>query len=539
MATPLDKMKEDASAYFKNTPVGQGTNFGGGTLTRTESGASFYDPSSNKTYDFGPDTSFETIAGASPGISDAWKAQYGYEPTAQAQQPQTPAATGNQDLFPATDLPAPVQMQVASDQYFVNTPIGTTSQFAGGSLTRTSAGAIFYDPATGKSYNLTQDMSLDDIAATVPKISDAWKTQYGYKGPAGGNTGTGKDKNLFPSSAGAPLAAGANTAGYTAPAGASTQDRLLSLLEKDNPFLVRERNKVERAAVGRGLQNTTMAATGGEAAAIDAAFNIASKDADLFANLYSQERGGEIESALSSQQAQQQGWLYKLQGDISANLSKLDADQQFRLQTALKGMDASQQMKMAQFEAGTASKLSAQEAAQARYAKIMEIDAENTWEQTFLNQKITLEEGAQDETERQNLSSAAATIQTDYQGDYMKIMQSPDYETPADRQKAIDELNSITTTRMKNLATIYGVELNWSPTDNPYTPPPSQEGVVSGNKDETINTWIQNNGVYTPDFNRWKGAFEQAAPGVLAMLSAEEIIDLFSRQYVNNNQYLV
>lgn len=153
-----------------------------------------------------------------------------------------------------------------------------------------------------------------------------------------------------------------NISNYQLPAGASVAERATTLLSADNPFIQRAQTLAAQLSNRSGNLNTSMASTAGTAAAIDSVLPIAQQDANTFASLYGQERGGQIDSSLSSQTFNQQEYLYKVQGAISAELSKLDASQQMALQTTLKNMDAKTAMDLAEFETDARSKLSKQEA---------------------------------------------------------------------------------------------------------------------------------------------------------------------------------
>ena len=60
------------------------------------------------------------------------------------------------------------------------------------------------------------------------------------------------------------------------------QGQMSGLLAKDSPFLQQSRSRAAQGAKARGLQNTTMAATAGESAALDAAAPIAQFDAGVY-----------------------------------------------------------------------------------------------------------------------------------------------------------------------------------------------------------------------------------------------------------------
>ena len=361
------------------------------------------------------------------------------------------------------------QVQQEYDQWYSNAKPGDTYDFAGGKISFGQGGGLWTNPS-GETTLFQKDSDLNKIALENKAIANAWGSQYGFtpeEPPKEPEEETPQIdvtdlfstyQNQAPSASPAKTVSG-NTANYQQPAGASVAERMNDLLNTNNPFIQRARTSVAQRAEASGNRNSLMAQTAGESAAIDAAYNVASKDAELYSNLYSQERGAELESALSAQNAEQQGWLYNIQGDITAGLSQLDAAQQMLLQSTLKKMDADQQMEMARFEAETASKLSAQEAAQARMGKIAEIEATNQWEQTFLDAKIALEnQGA--------TAEAVDAIQNDFTDSWIEIILNPHFATPEDRQWALQELINNTQTRINTVADIYSVPIEWEPSAN-------------------------------------------------------------------------
>ena len=98
---------------------------------------------------------------------------------------------------------------------------------------------------------------------------------------------------------------------------ATVQGQLAGLEAHDSDYLARHRASAVQQAQSRGLMNTTMAAQAGEAAALDAAFNIASQDAGLYADLLKQDIGYQQQRGLNTQQ-------FDLQTQLNTQLHGFD-----------------------------------------------------------------------------------------------------------------------------------------------------------------------------------------------------------------------
>jgi hypothetical protein len=219
---------------------------------------------------------------------------------------------------------------------------------------------------------------------------------------------------------------------FKAPAGASVSQRLLDLLDKDNPFITRAKTSAQQKANASGLQNSTMAVTAGEAAAIDAAAPIAQADAELFTSLYS-----------NDQTAKNQADLYTLQGNISKDLASQQA-----------GFDMQKQ------------------------------EAQNVWEDKFLQDKINLEKLQLDQDSKLAVTDGFNSIQSDFQGDWLEILLNPNFETPEDRDKALNDLVASTESRIQILSATYNVPLQW--VGPSLTLEPKEE------EEEKVPIWVQN-----------------------------------------------
>lgn len=163
--------------------------------------------------------------------------------------------------------------------------------------------------------------------------------------------------------------------------------QLEGLLASESPYLTAARSRAQREANARGLLNTTMAGTAGEAAAIEAALPIATSDAEFLQTLTAQEREGLISGALARQQGDitQQGYL--TQGAISAQLNA----QESALAAALAAYNAALESGLSAQEAEQAARLSAQEAAQAAGLSAQEAEQQARLSAQEASQQMNLE----------------------------------------------------------------------------------------------------------------------------------------------------
>ena len=200
----------------------------------------------------------------------------------------------------------------------------------------------------------------------------------------------------------------------------SVAQQLNALLETNNPYLSAARESAQRASASRGLQNSSIAATAGEKAAIESALPIAQQDAGHYQTLGQQTNQGKIQEG-----------LYQTQGDIS---SRLQAEQ-----------------------AANTSNLSAQEHAQAQQIQATEME----WKKFDLSQRIGLEYDQKNEDVKAKFNDLANAIGEDYMNDFMELAVNPNFESDDDRQKAIDILTATYNQRYQMAADIAGYELEW------------------------------------------------------------------------------
>jgi hypothetical protein len=276
----------------------------------------------------------------------------------------------------------------------------------------------------------------------------------------------------------------------------TVENRLTGLLQKDNPYLANARASAERQSASRGLQNSSIAAGAGEAAAIQSALPIAQQDASFYQQKHIAGHQGEIDSHLSGQQAQQQAGLYGVQGDISSQLSRQGHQQDsamskqgFQQDSALSKQGHQQALTLSEKEHAQRLGLSEQEYRQNKalshqdYQEQMvlshrqrqhdtamkQIDVE--WNKIDLNARMQVEYDRLSEDNKKRYDTTVNQINQEYQKDNMEIMLNPNFKTDADRQAALKNLNDLTEKRMKLASSIAGVTLNWAPPVSPLKPP--------------------------------------------------------------------
>lgn len=160
-----------------------------------------------------------------------------------ARTPGGPAGT-------ATTLPAGTVAESAAD-----TALGSAG---GGQATRTSASPLAWNPTSG---------IVDQIRGITPQNVEAVGMISGGIADTQGATATGYDATGYDAKQGTAVTSDANLSGA-----------LDNVLSKDSPIVERARAGAAQTANQRGLLNSSMAAQGGEAAAIDAALPIAQGD---------------------------------------------------------------------------------------------------------------------------------------------------------------------------------------------------------------------------------------------------------------------
>lgn len=209
----------------------------------------------------------------------------------------------------------------------------------------------------------------------------------------------------------------------------SVAGQLNGLLASNSPYINAARASSERAMNARGLLNSTMAGTAGEKAAIESALPIAQQDAGYRQDINKIDRQidkeADAQSRLQEEQGKIQKGLYETQGEISERLAK----QGFTHDMALKKADL----------------------------EFQKLD---------LTSRLDLEREKISENNKSMFESSVQQIGQDYQDKYLAILADPAFETPEDRQAAIDVLNRATRDRYEVAAQVAKIELDWGSTEN-------------------------------------------------------------------------
>lgn len=340
----------------------------------------------------------------------------------------------------------------------------------------------------------------------------------------------------------------------TTPSGYTVEDRMAGLLSNESPYIQANRAAAQRQAASRGLLDSTIAATAGQKAAIESSLPIAQQDAGFFQNAQLQreqgkiqtglqgqqgdiqsrlqgERGvietglqrqrGDIESRLQGEQGEIQTGLYNVQGDISSRLqgeqgeiSKALSAQGYTQQRGLseqsyaqqKGLSVQQYQQQLDLAAqdyehnkGLAELGYVQERLLAEQGYTHETamkEADISWNKLDLQARMQVEYDRMDEDTKIRFNETTLNIGRDYQANYLQILADPNYETPSDRQAAVDVLNKATADRYETAASINGFDLDWGPTlwydSSPGSSPaaPKPESYPEG------TTYFENTGPY-------------------------------------------
>lgn len=239
--------------------------------------------------------------------------------------------------------------------------------------------------------------------------------------------------------------------------------RLTSMLSSDSPYLTRARSRAAQYANSRGLLNSSIAASAGEAAAIDAAAPIATADASTLA------RAGEFNAGAQNTITGQSNDF-----QIRGALARYDA-QNTAEQNDLNRTSTAQQNELAriedarQFDAGqalnreqTAAQLAAQQAQQNADRQVGVSDRVAALRQNALNQ-IT-------QIEMSNLDTASKAYAMQRVWDQLDIaiqdaVQTSGVDMPETWDAYIDTMQP----------TVQGSATGQGTTTNPSPPPPPED----------------------------------------------------------------
>jgi hypothetical protein len=166
-----------------------------------------------------------------------------------------------------------------------------TLQTMSGTMTRTGANSATYRNATtGRTFDVTRDTDFASIAGQDEGVAAEWRQRYGFgQNPDGsygiiagaaGNSGT-SGTGIIAGNQHTPSQLG-NPTQWNVTAPQTVEGRINSILNPNNPLQQQARARSLEMANDRGLANSSMAITAGEAAGYDAALPIANADAATF-----------------------------------------------------------------------------------------------------------------------------------------------------------------------------------------------------------------------------------------------------------------
>ena len=203
---------------------------------------------------------------------------------------------------------------------------------------------------------------------------------------------------------------------YTPTEEETVEGRMEGLLADDSKYIQAARGRSQQQAHSRGLLNTSIAAGAGERAAIEAAFPIASQDADAFTRAGLQRQAYDENVALTG-----------LQTQYASMLSAQEAAQNLRHATTLEQT----------VQAGANYRQSME---QSHNRQLAQMDMSIQEKDSFARQMTTLGD---------NFQAKVAGIQVD-----------PNL-TPEAKADAIESVRSVYESNLRNLGQIYGVNITW------------------------------------------------------------------------------
>lgn len=181
----------------------------------------------------------------------------------------------------------------------------------------------------------------------------------------------------------------------------TVQGQITGILAEDSPYIQAARKRGEQYAQGRGLLNSSIAASASEKSAIEAALPIAQQDASTVST-----------AGLQKQKFEESGALTDIQ-------------------------------------AGASSQLAAQEQAGANYRQDKEI---------AFKEKLSLSDVAL--SEKNSIASQMGTLGDNFQAKMAGIQVDPGLG-PTEKTAAIRTLQKAYEANMQSIGSIYGVQINW------------------------------------------------------------------------------
>jgi hypothetical protein len=210
-STPTSKaaMQGFYDQYFTDgVPIGYSQKWAGGDLVKKSANTAYYVDSRGNSHILEKGMDVNNVYAMSPDIAAQWNNEFLYSVDPKTVGPSTgPATTTSLTPYSApAGLETPFafskqgaltsqgvmggsekggtvgnasQIVPAYQQYWQNSKVGDTVDFAGGKLTRTGGAQAVYTGADGKTFSLSPTSDLNIIAANSPAIANTWQQEFG------------------------------------------------------------------------------------------------------------------------------------------------------------------------------------------------------------------------------------------------------------------------------------------------------------------------------------------------------------------------
>lgn len=265
--------------------------------------------------------------------------------------------------------------------------------------------------------------------------------------------------------------------------------RMKGLLSSGSDYMSSAKQRAVEMMAKRGGINTTMAATAGEKAAIEAALPIAQQDAASFqeagiegykgalAGAQNIQKGGAVAN-LSTQEARQTAALTVLEADLASGMSMQESLQKMAeathsgaIASGLSRQEALQELSRATHAGAIASGLSAQEATQVAGLEVIRQEGLDF----RLDQELTSTETMKGwDLDHDTMTAAGDRISGlgDSYSKQINLIQADPNLSPEAKTEAMGRLKSIYEANMGVVTSVYGTPLTWTEEEiEAYVPP--------------------------------------------------------------------
>lgn len=216
--------------------------------------------------------------------------------------------------------------------YWKNSQVGQTVDWAGGKLTRNSDGTSTFVSPSGKTQTLTASTNLADLAKSDPSIAAQWVSQYGTGFLNGTNTPMPTATQATADSA----ATLNDPSKWTITGDQTTQGQLAKLLDPNSPLYQAWATAGKQQAAANGFTgNSTMRDTAMQNSILQNATPIANSDAATFAKAAGYNTDEQNQFGLANMNASNALNL----ANLSASTQKYTSDQSAATQKAIASMN--------------------------------------------------------------------------------------------------------------------------------------------------------------------------------------------------------